>query len=65
MKIKLSHNFEEILSVENLLEAWREFIRGKRAKRDVQEFSLCLMDNIFLPLTKNFEMRHQKVFRQH
>ena len=29
------------------MEAWREFIRGKRGKRDVQEFSLFLMDNIF------------------
>ena len=46
MKIKLSHNFEDIISVENLLEAWKEFIKGKRGKRDVQEFSLNLMDNI-------------------
>lgn len=38
--------FEDIISVENLLEAWKEFIRGKRGKRDVQEFSLRLMDNI-------------------
>ncbi|MEK7074812.1 MAG: reverse transcriptase/maturase family protein [Patescibacteria group bacterium] len=47
MKIKLSHGFEEIISVENLLEAWREFVRGKRDKRDIQEFSIRLMDNIF------------------
>src|SRR3989344_2872276 len=47
MKIKLSHNFGEIISVENLLEAWREFLRGKRSKPDVQGFSLCLIDNIF------------------
>ncbi|MBI2012906.1 MAG: hypothetical protein HYS88_00420 [Candidatus Colwellbacteria bacterium] len=32
--------------MENLLEAWQEFIQGKRQKRDVQEFSLHLMDNI-------------------
>ena len=30
MKIKLSHKFEDIVSIENLLEAWREFVRGKR-----------------------------------
>lgn len=36
-----------MISVENLLEAWKEFIRGKRNKRDVQGFSLKLMDNIF------------------
>lgn len=46
MKIQLSHTFDNIISVENLLEAWREFVRGKRNKRDVQEFSLRLMDNI-------------------
>ncbi|HUC01584.1 MAG TPA: reverse transcriptase/maturase family protein [Candidatus Paceibacterota bacterium] len=38
--------FEEIISAENLLAAWEEFITGKRAKRDVQEFQLHLMDNI-------------------
>ncbi|MFH0806702.1 MAG: reverse transcriptase/maturase family protein [Candidatus Brennerbacteria bacterium] len=38
--------FENITSVENLLEAWREFLRGKCGKLDVQEFGLCLMDNV-------------------
>ncbi len=47
MRIQFIHSFENIISVENLLEAWREFLAGKRMKRDVQEFSLCLMDNIF------------------
>ena len=47
VKIQLSHSFEEIISVENLLAAWQEFIKGKRNKKDVQEFSLHLMDNIF------------------
>src|SRR3989344_1414599 len=46
MKIQLRHNFEDIISSDNLLEAWKEFIRGKRRKSDVQEFSLHLMDNI-------------------
>ncbi len=39
-------NFEKIISVENLLLAWKEFLRGKRNKKDVQEFQLHLMDNI-------------------
>ena len=30
----------------NLLLAWEEFIRGKRNKKDVQEFYMNLMDNI-------------------
>ena len=46
MKIQLTHKFEDIISAENLLEAWKEFIKGKRSKSDVQEFSLNLMDNI-------------------
>ncbi len=47
MKIQLTHSFEDIISIENLLEAWKEFVNGKRNKKDVQEFSLRLMDNIF------------------
>ncbi len=46
MKIQLIHKFEDIISIENLLEAWKEFLRGKRNKPDVQEFSLNLFDNI-------------------
>lgn len=51
-RIPLSHTFEDIISLENLLEAWKEFIKGKRKKRDVQEFSLHLMDNV-LPLHRD------------
>lgn len=43
----LCHKFEDIISVENLLEAWQEFLKGKRSKPDVQQFSFNLMDNIF------------------
>lgn len=39
--------FEEIVSLENLFEAWREFLNGKRNKPDVEDFSLRLADNIF------------------
>lgn len=46
-KIQLSHTFENIICLENLLEAWKEFAKGKRNKKDVQEFSLKLMDNLF------------------
>lgn len=38
--------FDEVISLENLCEAWQEFIRGKRGKKDVQEFSLRLSDEI-------------------
>ena len=40
------HIFNDIISVENLLVAWREFLRGKRKRRDVAKFSLNLMDNV-------------------
>lgn len=44
----LAHSYEDIISVENLLAAWKEFVRGKRKKRDVQEFQYRLMDNILV-----------------
>ncbi len=47
MKIQLIHKFEDVISIDNLLLAWQEFIKGKRKKKDVQEFQLNLMDNIF------------------
>ena len=33
--------------MDNLLEAWQEFLKGKRSRKDVQEFELDLMANIF------------------
>lgn len=42
----MSHTYDDIISVENLLDAWREFVKGKRKRKDVQEFQLYLMDNI-------------------
>lgn len=46
MKIRLTHKFEDIISLDNLLEAWQEFLLGKRNRKDVQEFRTNLMDNI-------------------
>ncbi|MBU2634968.1 reverse transcriptase/maturase family protein [Patescibacteria group bacterium] len=54
-KIFEGHNiFEEIISLENLFLAWKEFKRGKTNKKDVQDFSLFLEDNIF-------ELYHQLI----
>lgn len=47
MKISLTHKFEDIISVDNLLLAWKEFCRDKKYKPDVSQFSLNLMKNIF------------------
>ncbi|MBI3633170.1 MAG: group II intron reverse transcriptase domain-containing protein [Candidatus Vogelbacteria bacterium] len=46
MRNILSHNFKDIISIENLLKAWGEFLPGKKNKRDVLIFSSHLMDNI-------------------
>lgn len=40
------HIYDSIISVENLLVAWREFLVGKRKRKDVAVFSVRLMDNI-------------------
>jgi len=54
MKIKLDHNYEELISVDNLLLAWQEFVKGKKNRKDVQMFSFNLMDNI-LSLHRDLE----------
>jgi hypothetical protein len=46
MKIQFTHTFEDIISLENLLLAWQEFIRGKKSKPDAELFSRELMDHI-------------------
>lgn len=46
MRIRLIHKIEDIISLDNLLEAWQEFLPGKRNRRDVQEFRTNLMDDI-------------------
>ena len=50
------HTINDIISQENLLEAWKEFIKGKRNKKDVQKFQYNLFDNIkelYLDLKNN------------
>lgn len=39
--------YKDIISSKNLLNAWGEFIRGKKNKKDVSDFSLNLLSNIF------------------
>lgn len=47
-KIKFANKYEDIISVDNLLEAWKEFLRGKKKKADVQIFERNLMQNILV-----------------
>jgi retron-type reverse transcriptase len=45
-RIKCIHTYKDIISLENLLGAWKEFRNGKRKRRDVLEFERDLMHNI-------------------
>ncbi|MCX6738401.1 MAG: reverse transcriptase domain-containing protein [Candidatus Parcubacteria bacterium] len=45
-KIKFNNNYQYIISIDNLLGAWQEFLRSKRNRKDVQQFEFNLMDNI-------------------
>jgi RNA-directed DNA polymerase len=38
--------YKDIISVENLLEVWKEFIKGKRRRKDVQIFETNIFDNL-------------------
>lgn len=56
MRIQLRHSFQEITSIDNLLQAWTEFVNGKRNKPDVQEFGRNLIDNL-IELHEDLEHR--------
>ncbi|MFA6397943.1 MAG: reverse transcriptase/maturase family protein [Candidatus Paceibacterota bacterium] len=44
--IQFIHIYQDIISVENLLLAWKEFLVGKKFKKDVLDFERDLMSNI-------------------
>lgn len=46
MRKQLAHSYQDIISYENLLLGWKQFLRGKKNKKDVQEFQYYLSDNI-------------------
>lgn len=43
----MAYSYEDIIGIDNIFQAWDEFIKGKRKKKDVQEFNLRLEDNLF------------------
>ena len=45
-RIQFIHTYDDIISIENLLYAWNCFVKGKKKRKDVQEFQLRFMDNI-------------------
>lgn len=44
---KFVRTYQDIVTVENLLRAWEEFLRGKRKRVDILIFQIQLMDNIY------------------
>jgi len=59
MKSIFIHSYDDIISLDNLLLAWQEFIIGKKKKYDVKLFSLKLMDSIILLHQDLASMRYQ------
>lgn len=45
-KIQFDYSYQYIISLENLLEAWKEFKQGKKSRNDVRMFERDLMGNI-------------------
>jgi RNA-directed DNA polymerase len=64
---KFNKQYKDIIEIENLLLAWQEFLCGKKNKKDVQEFQLRLMDNIFNLnndlLNKTYKHSEYKAFK--
>lgn len=52
--VKLKIKYQDIISLENLLGAWKEFIKGKKSKEDVEIFQRNLMGNV-ISLHKDLE----------
>ncbi|MDO8493349.1 MAG: reverse transcriptase domain-containing protein [bacterium] len=59
MGIKFIHTYSDIISLDNLLQAWKEFRNNKRSRKDVQEFERNLMSNI-LALHREFKTKIYK-----
>lgn len=51
------HDYHSIISLENILKAWKIFVRGKKYKKDVVEYALSLSENL-IKLQKDLENRN-------
>ncbi len=45
--MNIHFGYQDVTSIESLFQAWDEFKKGKKRKRDVQTFELNLEDNLF------------------
>jgi len=41
-----THTYDSIISIDNILAAWEELLRGKKHKLDIAVFQSCLADNV-------------------
>ncbi|NMB91827.1 hypothetical protein GYA37_03200 [candidate division WWE3 bacterium] len=57
--IKFVHTYKDIISLDNLLVAWKEFRNGKRSRKDVQVFEHTLMRNL-IQLHEDLKARSYK-----
>jgi retron-type reverse transcriptase len=46
VRVQFTHTYEHIISLENLLLAWKDFVQGKKMRKDVLDFERNLMTNI-------------------
>ncbi len=53
---RFNHTYQHIISLENLLLAWQEFVSGKKMRKDVAVFSRNLMSNI---ISLHQELEHK------
>lgn len=44
---QFTQKYDETITLEHLLIAWQEFLRGKRSREDVSAYQVKLMDNLF------------------
>jgi RNA-directed DNA polymerase len=65
-RVQFTHRYEHIISLENLLSAWSEFVIGKKSRKDVQIFQQNLMRNIISLhkdlITKNYKHSEYEAF---
>lgn len=65
--IQFTDTYQSIISVENLLDAWKEFLRGKSGREDVLGFERNLMANV-LALHRDLAQktyRHSRYYAFH
>ncbi|MEK7607335.1 MAG: reverse transcriptase domain-containing protein, partial [Patescibacteria group bacterium] len=66
-RIRFYHAYNDIISVKNILEAWKEFVKGKHKRKDVQIFERDLMGNIISLhndlVSKSYEHLSYEFFR--